>query len=181
MLSVAVQIGAPLDRCLGAAGADVVVAPLVVAPVVATGGLEGATADVASQALALPVATGCAISTKCLILVIHVVSFVASEPVLWLLACSWLGWSCSELCFQLLVLLLKLFDTLSERLVDFFEGVIASVASNVATLDLGSAVGAGELDSLALVQPVQPERLFEVEHPICVGAPWNFAFDFVTA
>lgn len=78
MLSVAVEIGAPLDRCLGTAAADVVVASLVVAPVVATGGLERATADVASQALTLPVATGCAVPTKCLILVIHVVSFVAS-------------------------------------------------------------------------------------------------------
>ena len=77
--------------------------------------------------------------------------------------------------------MLKLSDALSERLVDFFEGVIASVASNVAALDLGSAVGAGELDGLALVQPVQPERFFEVKHPICVGAPWNFAFDFVSA
>ena len=100
---------------------------------------------------------------------------------MWLLASSRLVWSCSELCFQLLILLLKLFDTLSERLVDFFEGVIASVASNVASPDFGSAVRAGELDGLALVQPVQPERFFEVEHPICVGAPWNFAFDFVSA
>ena len=62
---------------MGAVAADVVVAPVVVAPEVATRGLEGTAADVASQVMTLTIATRGGVPSKCLALVIHVVSFAA--------------------------------------------------------------------------------------------------------